>query len=81
MEHKSNKKLARGAIISSIWAIIAIAVRLIKWVWGMAVSAEQLRDVVEWKDATQPIITNIVSDVAVIKNDTTWIKDYLKTSK
>lgn len=81
MEQKWSKKLARGAIISSIWAIIAIVVWLIKWVWGMAVSAEQLKEVVERKEITQPIISNIQLDVSVIKNDTSWIKEHLRSNQ
>lgn len=75
---KHSKKLAWTSIVSSIVAIIAIITRLIKWVWSFAVNAEQFKDIQERKERTEPVIEELKADTKVIKNDVSWIKEYLK---
>ena len=75
---KHSKKLAWTSIISSVVAIIAIVTWLIKWIWSFAVNAEQFQWIKERKEQTAPIIEELKADTKVIKNDVSWIKDYLK---
>ncbi len=77
-----------GGLLSVILSIMTLVSITMWWIWWEAVANDRLDTL--WKDRdvkateTQDIkdcIAELKTDVAVVKNDTARIKEYLKSEK
>lgn len=85
-------KVKRASWIGSILAVIVSAVTLVSTamgrIWWQAIADDKLNTL--WTERTTKLseiqeikecISDMKTDIAVVKNDTAWIKEFLKTGK
>lgn len=70
----------------SVMVIIALITAIMSYVWGKAIAQERVDTLREERttkvgemQSIKDCIAEIKTDMAVVKNDTTWIKEHLKS--